>query len=564
MSNKKSYNATEIEQNLIRQLGENGSIQMLDESLPPISGSSHNNLRQTSSLYMDEVDLENEYSPAAAPPACSVLNMSVTGDLDDELRSNMHGKCYRNKVGPVLLFIVAVVVVSSIMAGVIVSVENKKNTVARPNWIEDAKMIETQLATKNPSNVIDPSKSEVQDDTNVAVQDDKGEEGNKNVQDYNEGNYDADIDDEDEMVCVPIIKFKQEFFPESFPEVASDGHTIVVKHGKKLNFYERDHTQSWSHVSLPQTHSRSVESQFMTLALDQTTCMFGDYLRDHKTGAVYIVEQNVNKTETTRAVPVLAPDDVDEGGMFGFSIDIFKDRLIVGAPFGHGESSGSAYIYERTDEGNWELEWIFPPDEEDGPQDEFRLFGESVAMHKDRAAVAGFNEFEEVTVFIYEYSSVSDSWEEIDDIIVDKKCRACKEVGVAVSFREDGGLFISYPRKNTVSYLVPSSFDNGGEYVLLQKIPVDEDYGVDMDQVEISGDIMVVGVTNEFDENLVFVYSQSDDDDKWVKVDEIELPPNKHFDPENDFVDLALSRTNLIVNYGDDKLILYTLDGCDV
>eukprot|EP00804_Cyclotella_cryptica_P025991 CCRYP_020100-RA/>CCRYP_020100-RA protein AED:0.14 eAED:0.14 QI:0/-1/0/1/-1/1/1/0/563 len=562
MSNKKSYNATEIEQNLIRQLGENGSIQMLDESLPPMSGSSHNNIRQTSSLYMDEVDLENEYAPAAVPPARGVFNTDDTCDLDDH-RANKHGKCYRNTVGPVLLFIVAVVVVSSIMAGVIVSVENKKNTVARPNWIEDAKMVETQLAVKNPSNVIDPSENEVQDSAVVVVQDDNGEDDNKEVQGETEDNDDPDFDDEDEMVCVPIIKFKQELFPESVPQVASDGHTIVVKHGKRLNFYEKDHTQSASPVSLPQTHSKSVESPFLTLALDGATSLFGDYLRDHETGAVYIVEQNASKNQTTRVVPVLAPDDVDEGGMFGFSIDLFKDRLIVGAPFGHGENSGSAYVYERTDEGDWELEWIFPPDEDDGPQDEFRWFGDSVAMHQDRAAVAGFNEFKEVTVFIYEYSSISDSWEEIDDIIVDKKCQGCKEVGVAVSFREDGGLFISYPRKNTVSYMVPTSFDNGGEYVLVQKIPVDEDYDVDMDQVEIGGDIMVVGVTDEFDTNLVFVYSQSDDDDRWVKVDEIELPPNENFDPDKDFVDLALSRTNLIVNYGDDNLILYTLDGCD-
>jgi len=292
--------------------------------------------------------------------------------------------------------------------------------------------------------------------------------------------------------------------------------------------------------------------------------MFGDYLHDHKTGAVYIVETNASKNETTRVVSISAPDDVDDGGMFGFSVDIFKDRLIVGAPFGHGHSSGSAYVYERTDEGDWELEWMFPPDEDDGPQDEFRLFGDSVAMHKDRAAVAGFNELEEVTVFIYEYSNLSDSWVEIDDIIVDKKCQGCKEVGVAVSFREDGGLFISYPRKNTVSYLVPSSFENGGEYMLVQKIVVDEDYDVDMDQVEIGGEIMVVGVTDESATNLVFVYSQSDDDDRWFKVDEVELPQNKNFDPTKDFVDLALSRTNLLVNYGDDKLILYTLDGCNL
>ena len=100
--------------------------------------------------------------------------------------------------------------------------------------------------------------------------------------------------------------------------------------------------------------------------------------------------------------------------------------------------------------------------------------------------------------------------------------------------------------------------------MLVQKILIDEDDDVDMDQVEIGGEIMVVGVTDEYATNLVFVYSQSDDDDRWVKVYEVELPPNKNFDPKKDFVDLALSRTNLLVNYGDDKLILYTVDGCNL
>jgi hypothetical protein len=287
----------------------------------------------------------------------------------------------------------------------------------------------------------------------------------------------------------------------------------------------------------------------------------GDYQRDDDTGAVYVMEDNGEGERTTTQV-IVAPDDVDDEGMFGFSVDIFKDRFIVGAPFAYADDAGAAYIYARTDEGTWELESIFPPSEIDGPEDDFTMFGESVAIHNNRAAVSGYNEFDEVTVFIYEYDEASDSWEEIDDVIVDKNCHNCKGVGVSVSFRNDGGLFISYPRKNEVSYLVPTSLKNGGDYALVQKIYVDEDGDVDMDQVEVGGELMVVGVTDEFDTNLVYVYSQSDDDDKWVKVDEIELPPNENFDPDEDFIDLALSSSNLIVNYGDDKLIWYTFDGC--
>ena len=59
-----------------------------------------------------------------------------------------------------------------------------------------------------------------------------------------------------------------------------------------------------------------------------------------------------------------------------------------------------------------------------------------------------------------------------------------------------------------------------------------------MDEVEVSGTLMVVGVSDDFDRNLVYVYSQSDDNDKFIQVDKIELPPNEEFDPDEDFIDL--------------------------
>jgi hypothetical protein len=547
---------------------------MMDESTPPSSGNKH-----TSSLYMDEVDLGPDYSPTSVAPAITVLNMDGKGNFLDDKKSNRHGRYYRNLVGPIAAFVMGVLFMAAIVAIVVASTGKKD--------MKQVATVETQLETPAvPAAVPEDTKSKIKnkpeedfvvlldededpDDYDDEFEDDYDDEFDEEEDDYDdefvdeEDNYEDEMDYNDEMVCEPTINLKEELFPESIPTIASDGDTIVVKHGKKLNFYESDRTQTYSYLSLPQTHARSTnsfESEDMTLALDGDTSVMGHYLRDAETGAVYVLTDN-GEGERTKTQVIVAPEDVDDGGMFGFSVDIHDDRLIVGAPMGYGDDAGSAYIYEQDDEGTWELAQIFPPDEEDGPDDSFVMFGESVAIHKDRAAVSGYNEYDEVTVFIYEYSAVSDTWTEIDDVIVDKHCQDCKGVGVSVSFRDDGGLFISYPRKNEISYLVPTSFENGGEYVLQQKIHVDED--VDMDQVEVGGILMVVGVTDEDDTNLVFVYSQSDDDDKWVKVDEIELPPNEEFDPDTDYIDLALSSTNLIVNYGDDRLIWYTFDGCE-
>jgi hypothetical protein len=362
---------------------------------------------------------------------------------------------------------------------------------------------------------------------------------------------------DDGMVCIPVITFKQELFAESIPQVASDEKTVVIKHGKRLDYFDESRTKTSTHMS-----QRVVSPEDLTIGIHGTRTVMGDYLSHDETGVVFVLEKDGTPASAT-TYTIVAPEIVDDGGMFGYSVDIYEDRLIVGAPFGFGEESGSAFVYQRAKNGEWELEWIFPPDEEDGPEVDFDMFGESVAMYKDRVAISGYNEFDQVTVFIYQYNPTSESYEEIGDIIVDRHCHNCPGVGVALSFRGDGGLFIAYPRKNEVSFLVPNSLEHGAEYVLVQKIYVDDDSDVDMDQVEIIGGMMVVGVSDDFDTNLVFVYSQSLEDGKWLKVDEIELPPNTNFNPEEDFIDLALSKKNLVVNYGDDKLLWYALDGCD-
>ena len=75
----------------------------------------------------------------------------------------------------------------------------------------------------------------------------------------------------------------------------------------------------------------------------------------------------------------------------------------------------------------------------------------------------------------------------------------------------------------------------------MQKIYVNDDCDVDMDQVEIIGGMVVVGESRDFDTNLAFVFAQSLEDGKGLKVDEIELPLNANFYPEEDYIYLALS-----------------------
>jgi hypothetical protein len=534
----KSYNAQEIEQNLIRQIRKNSILHSIMED----------SIDQASSLYMEEIEVGGDYNKTTAPPAISVLNQGgQCNDLDLFLKEHMgegkksnQKKHYRNIYLPIIVVSTIVVVFLAVILAVVVASTGKKSLVG-------TETIETHLSTPHNPAVPDASEKMIGDDFLL-----EGADEEQNLEEVSK----------EKGVCFPEIKFHDEFYPHSTPALASDGYTIVVKHGEKLKFYKPNRSHTYTHLSLPQTHTRSVNSNVpeeVSLAFDGSVSIMGDYMHDDEKGAVYVMMDN-GESEHTNAVLIEAPDDVSGGGNFGYSVDIRKDRLIVGAPYGHGDVSGSVYVYKQTSEGIWELEDIFPHLEKNGSKDKFQLFGESVALHENVAAISGYNEFDEVTIFVYEYNPISNTWDEIDDIIVNKDCHHCTGVGLDVSFRDDGGLFISDPRKNEVSYLVPS-LEKNGEYSLVQKIIVDKDGPLDMHQVEISGEVMAVGVTDKF-ANWVYVYHYQSDDNKWVKIDEIELPPNENFNPRRDFIDLALSRSSLIVSYGDDKLIWYTLDGC--
>jgi hypothetical protein len=501
---RRSYNAEEVEQRLIHSIGQNSSITMLEDSALPSLGSSR-------SLHRDSpLSRVSDYSEATSP---SVVNLNMVDYIDRDEPSSKWKK-------GVLLFVTAVAFVASLVG--ILTVSNKHPSV-------NATQLEaTQLVP--PQKAAPLSDDEVPKKPTTPV---------------------SDVPKQ----CMPTIKLEEELAPQSIPVLASDGNTIAIKHGNKLDFFT-DQNRSSAHVS----HS-VVEPGEFSMALDDGTSVIGDWLGDDETGIVYVVEKN-SGSDSAKTHVIYAPDEVDDGGWFGFSADISKNRMIVGAPFGGGEEFGGlAFVYERNIKGIWELDSVLPPEEADGPDDFFDLYGDSVAVYEDRAAVSGYNEDDEVTVFIYEYNPTSKSWVEIDDIIVDKHCQHCEGVGVDVNFLDDGGLFISYPRKNEVSFLAPTSFD-GGDYVLVQKIHFDAD-DVGMEEAEVVGKIMAVGVTDELDNNLVFIYTQ-DEDKMWAKMDEVELPPNPDFDPEEDFIDIALSKSNLFVNNGDDNLFWFTLDGCDL
>ena len=84
--------------------------------------------------------------------------------------------------------------------------------------------------------------------------------------------------------------------------------------------------------------------------------------------------------DTLKEVAAITASDGDQGDRFGFSVSIYEDKAIVGAPYDddNGATSGSVYIFQQNGE-NWiELAKLTASDGEAGD-----YFGNIVAIDGD-------------------------------------------------------------------------------------------------------------------------------------------------------------------------------------
>ena len=100
-----------------------------------------------------------------------------------------------------------------------------------------------------------------------------------------------------------------------------------------------------------------------------------------RAGAAYIYERDVNGIWNETKV---SASDADENDNFGRAVSIKGDRAIVGVSLNddHGVSSGSAYIFERESNGNWNEIKLLASDATQGD-----AFGNSVSIDQDLSLI---------------------------------------------------------------------------------------------------------------------------------------------------------------------------------
>ena len=81
---------------------------------------------------------------------------------------------------------------------------------------------------------------------------------------------------------------------------------------------------------------------------------FDDNERGEGAGSAYIYERR--DSGWSNPIALRLPNGIEEGSIFGLSVSISGDYAIVGAPEdsnAEGREAGSAYIYERSNQGRW-------------------------------------------------------------------------------------------------------------------------------------------------------------------------------------------------------------------
>jgi hypothetical protein len=187
--------------------------------------------------------------------------------------------------------------------------------------------------------------------------------------------------------------------------VAISGDTVVVgAHGNddagtnsgSAYIFSRNSggADNWGEVK-KLTASDAAEGDLFgySVAISGDTVVVGAYFSDDagsESGSAYIFSRNSGGADNWGQVKKLTRSDAEAGDWFGHSVAISGDTVVVGAPYNNGavSRSGSAYMFSRNFEGadNWgQVKKLIASDTA-----EYDHFGDSVAISGDSVLVGAY------------------------------------------------------------------------------------------------------------------------------------------------------------------------------
>ena len=176
--------------------------------------------------------------------------------------------------------------------------------------------------------------------------------------------------------------------------------------------FERDGADNWSQIKkLTPTDGQGSDRFGGSVSLDGNRALIGAALDDDKgvfSGSAYIFERDDSGNWTQ--VKKITASDGEKGDTFGESVCLLGNRALIGAGSDgdKGTFSGSAYIFERDDSGNWtQVKKLTANDGEEGDR-----FGIRVSLVGDMALLGASGEGDNGAAYIFERDDTGD-WTQV-------------------------------------------------------------------------------------------------------------------------------------------------------
>ena len=225
--------------------------------------------------------------------------------------------------------------------------------------------------------------------------------------------------------------------------VAINGDTVVIGASGKNSSAGAAYTfkrnqggaENWGQVQkLTAGDAAGFDNFGWSVSINADTVVVGAWAKNSNTGAAYIFERNQGGAEQWAQVQKLTASDAAANNLFGISVAIDGDTVVVGA---RGKLPGAAYIFERNQGGaeNWgQVRNLTASDGVGGDQ-----FGISVAINGDTVAVGAIhgNRGTSGAVYIFERNQNGvESWGQVKELTADD-ANLLDEFGISVAIDGD-------------------------------------------------------------------------------------------------------------------------------
>ena len=302
--------------------------------------------------------------------------------------------------------------------------------------------------------------------------------------------------------------------------VATNGDTLVVgAYGKNWQpgappgfvptsrgaayVFERHQggAENWGQVKILTPSDAAANDRFgWSVAIDGDTVVVGALIKDSNTGAAYIFKRNQGGAGNWGQVKKLTAGDAAGGALFGSSVSINADTLVVGAygnvPSADFVSTGAAYVFKRNHGGAENWGQVKKLTASDGVAN-YAYFGYSASINGDTVVVGAYGRNPGRAYIFERNQGGAENWGPVK-VLTASDAVGGDQFGISVAINNDT-LAVGANHGNRATsgavYMFERNQGGAGNWGQVQELIASDsnlldEFGI---SVAIDGDTMVVG-----------------------------------------------------------------------